>query len=51
LAAKDAGAVTSSIPAAIVTARPACVIACRIAALLRRIPGERQTASDPDLFR
>src|SRR5262245_53974441 len=50
-AANDEGPVIASIPAASVNARPARIIACRIAALLSKIPGTRETPSDPGLFR
>src|SRR5262245_6210661 len=50
-AANDDGPVITSIPAATVNARPARIIACRIAALLSKVPGTRRTASDPGLFR
>src|SRR5262245_8672632 len=50
-AANDDGPAISSIPAATVNARPARIIACRIAALLSKVPGTRETASDLGLFR
>ena len=50
LAAKDVGPVNSIIPAATVNARPARIIACRIAALPSNSPGTRKTAPDLGLF-